>query len=274
MLQSFVSKNNLKFTVLIDTPSKPFNEWTFPKVCELYGLSDDLNPSTDVYPIFHCGCVDTKNEKYKAALRKLFDELETRVATTPIDLSYEATKSIYSYTYFASATYPFKDQVKIVLEKLIEGKNGCENLDYDVESRTTGRIICLIKVKKNDFKQGFAQATVQLESSLGRKRKANKMDKDDGFNKVWGIVTDAEKWYFMECVQVTEGKLSFKLMKPALFVAYEDAGMKDMAEKILGHIIWLLEESQKADSAVNEKVIKKPRSSSNLVGKTDSVDKS
>ncbi|PKK62235.1 hypothetical protein RhiirC2_870274 [Rhizophagus irregularis] len=256
MLQSFVSKNNLKFTVLIDTPSKPFNEWTFPKVCELYGLSDDPNPSTDVYPIFHCGCVDTKNEKYKAALRKLFDELETRVATTPIDLSYEATKSIYSYTYLASATYPFKDQVKIVPEKLIEGKNGRGNLDYGVESRTTGRIIGLIEVKKDDFKQGFAQATVQLESSLGRKRKANEMDEDDGFNKVWGIVTDAEKWYFMECAQDTEGKLSFKLTKPALFVAYEDAGMKDMAEKVLGHIIWLLEESQKADSAVNEKKYK------------------
>ncbi|PKB99546.1 hypothetical protein RhiirA5_429516 [Rhizophagus irregularis] len=104
LLQVFVSKNNLKFTVIVETPSKPFNEWTFPKVCELYGLSDDPNPSTDVYPVFHCGCVDTKNEKYKAALRKLFDELETRVATTPIDLSYEATKSIYSYTYLASAT--------------------------------------------------------------------------------------------------------------------------------------------------------------------------
>ena len=47
-----------------------------------------------------------------------------------------------------------------------------------------------------------------------------------------GIVTDAEKWYFMECMQDSEGKPSFKLSKP-LFVAYEDVGMKDMAEKSL-----------------------------------------
>ncbi|PKC00698.1 hypothetical protein RhiirA5_505039 [Rhizophagus irregularis] len=276
ILQLFVSNVNLKFTVLIETPSKPFNEWTFPKVCELYGLSDDPNPSIDVYPVFSCGSANTKNEKYKEALRKLFDELETRVATTPIDVSYEATKSIYSYTYLVSAAYPFKDQVKVVPEKLIEGKNGRGNLDYGIESRTTGRIVGLVEVKKDDFKQGFAQATVQLESSLGRKRKANEMDDEHGFDKVWGIVTDAEKWYFMECTQDAEGKPSFKLSKP-LFVAYEDAGMRDMAEKILGHIIWLLEESQKADSAVNldkEREIKKPRSSGNLKEKSDTVVKS
>ncbi|CAB4431044.1 unnamed protein product [Rhizophagus irregularis] len=246
MLQVFVSKSNFKFTVLIETPSKPFNEWTFPKVCELYGLSDDPNPSIDVYPVFSCGSADTKNEKYKEALRKLFDELETRVATTPID-----------------------DQVKVVPEKLIEGKNGRGNLDYGIESRTTGRIVGLVEVKKDDFKQGFAQATVQLESSLGRKRKANEMDDEHGFDKVWGIVTDAEKWYFMECTQDAEGIPLFKLSKP-LFVVYEDAGMKDMAEKILGHIIWLLEESQKADSAVNldkEREIKRSKSLSKIAEK-------
>ncbi|EXX74873.1 hypothetical protein RirG_047060 [Rhizophagus irregularis DAOM 197198w] len=64
-------------------------------------------------------------------------------------VSYEATKSIYSYTYLVSATYPFKDQIKVVPEKLIEGKSGRENLDYGIESRTTGRIIGLVEVKKD-----------------------------------------------------------------------------------------------------------------------------
>jgi len=238
-------------------------------VCELYGLSDDPNPSIDVYPVFDCGCIDTKDKRYKDALHKLLDELETRVATTPIDVSYESTKSIYSYTYLASATYPFKVQLKIVPEKLIEGKNGRGNLDYGIESRTTGRIIGLIEVKKVDFKQGFAQATVQMESSLGRKRKANEIDNEYSLEKVWGIVTDAEKWYFMECTQDREGKLSFKLSKP-LFVAYEDAGMKDMAEKVLGHIIWLFEEVQKSVEASRSRKgsreIKRVRSPVNLAG--------
>ena len=193
MLRLFVTNNDRKFTVFIETPSKPFNKWTFPKVCQLYGLSDDPNPSIDVYPVFKCGCVNTKNEKYGEALRKLFDELETRVATTPIDVSYEATKSIYSYSFLASATFPFKSQIKIVPEKLVEGKNGRGNLDFGIESRTTGWTIGLIEVKKDDFKQGLAQVTVQMESSLGHKRKANEIDDEYNLDKVWGIVTDAEK---------------------------------------------------------------------------------
>ncbi|RGB35620.1 hypothetical protein C1646_759090 [Rhizophagus diaphanus] len=84
------------------------------------------------------------------------------------------------------------NQVKIIPEKLIEEKNGRGNLDHGIESCTTGRIIGLIKIKKDDFKQGFAQATLQLESSLSRKLKANEMDDKYGLDKVWGIVTDAE----------------------------------------------------------------------------------
>ncbi|CAB4410524.1 unnamed protein product [Rhizophagus irregularis] len=38
MLRTFVSKNNLKFTVFIETPSKAFSDWSVPKVCQLYGL--------------------------------------------------------------------------------------------------------------------------------------------------------------------------------------------------------------------------------------------
>ena len=58
MLQFLVSKPNLKFTVFIETPSKPFNERTFLKVCELYGL--DPNPSIDDYSVFQCGYVGMK----------------------------------------------------------------------------------------------------------------------------------------------------------------------------------------------------------------------
>ncbi|PKC59705.1 hypothetical protein RhiirA1_469065 [Rhizophagus irregularis] len=77
-------KSSFKFTVLIETPSKPFNEWTFLKVCKFYGLSDDPNPSIDVYSVFSCSCADTKDEKYKKASRKLFVKLETRAAITPM----------------------------------------------------------------------------------------------------------------------------------------------------------------------------------------------
>src|SRR5438309_419150 len=62
MLPLIVSKTNIKFTVFI---CEPIQFLDFLKVCELYGLSGDPNPSIDVYPVFQCDCVDTKNEKYK-----------------------------------------------------------------------------------------------------------------------------------------------------------------------------------------------------------------
>ncbi|RGB25781.1 hypothetical protein C1646_771286 [Rhizophagus diaphanus] len=135
-----------------NTPLKPFNEWTFPKVCELYGLSNDPNP---------------------------------------------------------------------------------------IEYRSTGRILGVIKVKKEDFMKGFAQASVQMESTLTRKRKVNEINNGQDVDRVFG-------------------------MRP-----------NDKVVKVLGHIVWLLEEAQKPKDVGEElREIKRAKSSTNLVGKADSVDKS
>ena len=68
------------------------------------------------------------------------------------------------------------------------------------------------------------QAIVQMESSLGRKRKANEIDDEYGLDKVWGIVTDAEKWYFMECSLDDVGKPTFRLSEPVT-VMYKDENL-------------------------------------------------
>lgn len=57
-----------------------------------------------------------------------------------------------------------------------------------------------------------------MESSFTcRKRKVNEIDDSYGLDKVWEIVTDAEKWYFMECRLDDKGKPSFKLSEPPLY---------------------------------------------------------
>ncbi|CAG8577555.1 12800_t:CDS:2, partial [Ambispora gerdemannii] len=247
MLRLLVSKNNLKFTVFIETPSKAFNNWTFPKVCQLYNLSEDPNPDVSVFPTFSCGCSDTKNVNFQVALDKLMVELQTRLATTPINLSYEATKTIYTYSYLASAVSLFETLIRIRPEKLIEGKNGQGKTDYAMESCATGRIIDVVEVKREDFLQGIAQASVQMESSLAsRKRKVDELETEQVVGSVFAIVTDAKEFYFLECTLDDQEKPSFKLSKPAV-VVYEDEDMKVKVEKVLSHIVWLLEEVQKAD---------------------------
>ncbi|RIA80067.1 hypothetical protein C1645_793302 [Glomus cerebriforme] len=120
VLQQFVSNKNLKFTVFIEMLSKPFNSWTFPKVCELYGLSDNPNPSIDVHPIFHCGCIDLGSEKSKIMVKYLIAELKLRQDVIPLDKVYKVMKTIYSYCYLASGVSLYKDNFKHIPEKLIE----------------------------------------------------------------------------------------------------------------------------------------------------------
>ena len=92
------------------------------------------------------------------------------------------------------------------------------------------------------------------------------MEEDSVFTgKVFRIITDTEKWYFMECLLDDQDKLTFKLSEPVV-VVYKDENMENMVRKVLGHIAWLLEEVQKPepDSRSEERVIKRYRSSSNL----------
>jgi hypothetical protein len=119
--------------------------------------------------------------------------------------------------------------------------------------------------------KGFAQATVQMESTLGRKRKADEIDNGQYVDRVFGIVTDASEWYFMECLLDNEGKPSFKLSKPVI-VVYDDADMETKVKKVLSHIVWLLQESQNpvtTPQSGEQSRVKKVRSSSDLIGKTN-----
>jgi hypothetical protein len=220
-----------------------------------------------VYPVFHCGSADLRSEESKAVVKHLMAEIKLRQDVTPLDKAYEATKTIYSYCYLASGVSFYKDNFKLIPEKLIEGRNGQGNLDYAVECRSSGRVLGVIEVKKDDFMKGFAQASVQMESTLSRKRKADEIDNEQDIGRVFGIVTDASEWYFMECSLDDEGKPTFKLSEPVT-VVYKDENLQVKVEKVLGHIVWLLEEAQKLVKA-SQSGVKRVRSAGDLAIKSN-----
>ena len=113
-------------------------------------------------------------------IKHLMAEIKLRQDVTPFNKANEATKTIYSCCYLATGVSFYKDNFKLVPEKLIEGRNGQGNLDYAIECRSTGRVLGIIEVKKEDFMKGFAQASVQMESTLSRKRKADEIDNGQG----------------------------------------------------------------------------------------------
>ncbi|CAG8805322.1 22233_t:CDS:2, partial [Gigaspora rosea] len=158
MLRIFVSKNHLKFTVFIETPSKVFSDWSFPKVCQLYGLSESDDPSLSVFPSFTCEYKDLEEDSSRAILKHLIAELEARLKSIPINGN-EASKSQYVCSYLVSGVNLYEGKFELRPEKNITGPNG-HGPDEDI------------------FK-GIAQNAVQLESALStRKRKASEMEED------------------------------------------------------------------------------------------------
>ncbi|PKK63104.1 hypothetical protein RhiirC2_855241 [Rhizophagus irregularis] len=277
ILQLFVTKSSFKFTVLIETPSKPFSDWSFPKVCQLYGLAESDDPSLSVFPPFTCEYKELEEDSSRIILRNLITELEARLETIPINGN-EASKSQYVCSYLVAGANLYKGKFELRPEKNITGPNGHGPVDFAIDLLQTAKTVGVTEVKDEDIFKGIAQNAVQLESALSnRKRKANEMEEDSVFvGKVFGIITDAEKWYFMECSLDSQDRLKFKLSKPVT-VVYDSKNMGDNVERVLGHIAWLLEEVQKPDSdsqsGEGSRVIKKRKSMSKVAGNSDTVDR-
>jgi hypothetical protein len=68
-----------------------------------------------------------------------------------------------------------------------------------------------------------------MESTLSRERKADEIDNGQDVDRVFGIVTDASEWYFMECLLDNEGKPSFKLSESVTVVENLQGGKSPRA---------------------------------------------
>jgi hypothetical protein len=159
-------------------------------VYELYGLSNNPNPDIDVYSVFHC---DSADLRALSAVKHLMAEIKLRRDVTPLNKA--VTRQMRQRRLFIlTATWTLGSRsIKIISNSyrknlVIEGRNGQGNLDYAIECRSTGRILGVIEVKKEDFMKGFAQASVQMESTLSRKCKAEEVDNEQEVDKVFGIV--------------------------------------------------------------------------------------
>jgi hypothetical protein len=83
------------------------------------------------------------------------------------------------------------------------------------------------------------------------------MEGDEIFTEsAFGIVADAEKFYFLECRLNDDGKASFKLSESVL-VNYDPDFMKFTVAKVLGYMGWLLGEVEKPETSLSS--VKKQR---------------
>ncbi|CAG8646956.1 7124_t:CDS:2 [Paraglomus brasilianum] len=240
LLRLLVAKNIHMMTVTIETPCKPFSDWSFREVCRHYELSAYNDPSlTDIFPTFEPGIKNLDDELEQAVLKQLLAELNARIKGTPYNQAKETIKSIYTYPYLLAAVNLFKGKFILRPERQITGKNGRGPVDYAFDA-CNGMMVGVTEVKRDDFKKGIAQNVVQLESALNtRIRKADEMLEKSSPNRCFGIVTDAEKWYFLECV-LNNSIPAFKLSNP-LWVRYKNEDLEKEVAMVLERIYWLLE---------------------------------
>lgn len=246
-----IDRHVSQFTVTISTPSKAFSSYDLKTVCQLYELGNGSDVSLRVFPELKCGHISGK--AYERELTKLMTSWEERMPIMPFDGTNEATKSIYVYFILHAAISIFGTSAfTICPEKSIVGARGHGLVDYAIDSTRTQRTVGVTEVKNKDIKEGVAQNAVQLESCLTiRKRKACEMEDETFVSKAFGIVSDAEKFYFLECRLNGDEKASFKLSKPVA-VNYQPSFMKDTAAVVLSHIGWLLGEVEKPEPSTTK----------------------
>ncbi|CAG8514150.1 11360_t:CDS:2 [Paraglomus occultum] len=237
MLRQLVAADKRKITVSLETPSKLFSDWELKDVCRLFAITEDMDPGLDSFPDFKCNHANINSETEQMALSNLLVELKQRLRFLSLG---RTTRSIYVFSYLIAAVSLFEDNFEIWPEKFIEGINGRGPVDFAIDARD-GQTVGVTEVKREDFEKGVAQ------NATSRKRKASKVNT---VSRCFGIVTDAEKWYFLECTLNDGETPAFKLSQPVV-VDYTDVSMKEKAGKVLSHIIWLLSQTQNETSALS-----------------------
>ncbi|KAI1296061.1 hypothetical protein EDD11_007609 [Mortierella claussenii] len=192
-----------KLTISLATPTKAFSLWKFKDVCAEYNLSESADVGIDVVPPFtdiQAAPLDSDCEKKVLAQLKI--EIESRVEVLKLVGANEATKSMVVASFLVAVTKLFKEDLYLASKRDFRGRRGNGPLDFSVHSRSTHNYSLVVtEVKKEDFDQGVAQNIVQLESILTatkkRKREKHDIDGEEEEIRSYGIVTDAEKWYWL-----------------------------------------------------------------------------
>ncbi|KAF8936567.1 hypothetical protein BGZ47_009441 [Haplosporangium gracile] len=208
-----------RWIISLETPSKSFGNWTFKEVCEEYNLSVASEPElAALKPFTGIQSAPLETDVEKATLDLLIKEIEARAESLPLNGGNEATKSMVVASFLVAATRLFKDDLYLMSQRQLSGRRGNGPVDFSVHPRKThDYTLGVTEAKRSDLKQGVAQNIVQLEAALTeKKRKREKYDLDGDENppskqSAYGIVTDAERWAFVEFTMDEDEAVSIRM---------------------------------------------------------------
>ena len=249
IFRQYLKTSSLSLKVRIDTIKKPFSDWNFKKVCNLLRLPFTFQD----FPKFVCS-VDALNTPIgKELLVHLCTDLKHRQKTILTNIN-EASCSEYVSPFLMVAATLFGGRVKLCPEFYIEGKYGNGRLDFCFRLFET--IVGIVEVKNQLVNKGIAQILLQTHTALETNRKYKYSESKGQFmDKVYGIVTDATIWWFVECtMDGDEPQFRIHSSTPVVIDWSEESeSLKAGVARILGRIIWLLKEAETWDKLDMEK---------------------
>ena len=164
-------------------------------------------------------------------------------------LTNEASVTRYVGPYIQAAV-ALNPELCLTPEKDLAGRWGSGDLDYGIESRyaTKSYVVGAVEVKKEDTYIGaFQQNAMQLDAALTTR------DTRYSYNKLkplisYGIITDAERWEFLECrlepmeaTDIIQGPPIIRKAKLPVIVKYDKENWADDAQEVFEYILWVVE---------------------------------
>ncbi|KAG0280903.1 hypothetical protein BGZ95_008075 [Linnemannia exigua] len=228
-----------KLTISLETPRKSLAAWTFEDVCEEYDLLEGIKPFSDIQPML----LDTDFQMATQDL--LIQEVEARTDVLPLGFGNDATRSMVVASFLVAATRLFKNDLYLEVQQHLSGRRGNGPVDFSVRPRKTRDCtLGVTMVKSEKFRQGLAQNFVQLDSALMEKKRRHEKDYVDGNEepphkqRVYGVVTDAERWIFVECTMHEDETVSFRMSRLQELLNFY-GNWKDDAKDVFAKIAWL-----------------------------------
>ncbi|KAF9969244.1 hypothetical protein BGZ73_008506 [Actinomortierella ambigua] len=258
IIRLYRKTNTKTLTVALETPTKKYKDFTLKGVNSLYRISNMETPTmSDLPPFTGISTEPLGTKKHKQSLRRLLDELDSRIQAIPSDtFANGATCSAYVCSFLTQAVLIFNGELTLTPERPLRGKHGHGKVDYAIEAPAkdgSRHVLGVTEVKHEDYRKGLAQNLVQLESSLTvwkRKRSSDdnadeEREQDSSFPmKAYGIVTDASFWFFVECTidpsQDSGDRPKFRVSRLDDIVNYNKSTWREEAASVLGQIVWLM----------------------------------
>ncbi|KAF9536735.1 hypothetical protein EC957_009860 [Mortierella hygrophila] len=257
IIRQYSKTNTRTLTVALETPTKKYSDFTLKEVNSLYEISNMETPTmSDLPPFTGISTEPLDSDLHKESLRRLLDELDSRIRAIPSDTANEAICSAYVCSFLTQAILIFNGELTLAPERPLRGRHGHGKVDYAIEALAkdgSRHILGVTEVKHEDYRKGLAQNLVQLESSLTvRKRKRSSDDNGDEEReedssvplRAYGIVTDTINWYFVECTidqsQESGDRPKFRISKLKDIINYDKDTWRVEAESVLGQIVWLM----------------------------------